>query len=467
MSCRALVVSVVGCELLAGFSEPPEHPSVGLEPPSAWAALAGDLVRHSRRGRSTGSEVYLCFLGDQIPNRPAMDRLQELLDAARSHAWGSQTFLVTRWDLEVNSLRQNQAAMLKWLKAAREGRAADVLQVYDPSSPVSLDPVKLQEARDQTAARRNYLNRACRGRWNCKVRPERQGLARLLEGEVWMPLTTTPADRLLVVVDRSEADIQMLLVEEAWEDSRGRCLVATLQADATAELIGFCQERGVAILAFSGIIELWYFFLCLNDDQLASCQEVMLDAQTPVFHAPEPEPSILFTNAWNPDAGTPEEVLQAARDWGALLVGTPLATRSLVDLAVTSERLFEQMGFLDGPLVWLHTGPRCQGESLVDASGQQVPAEIWLASFHRGNRLPVAVFLCENSAPVARRFAAAGAGVTIGFEAAELTCQSRRLALDMLLLALQTGGSREAVLRDWNALSTRDVSRPKAYYSRR
>ncbi len=460
MSCRILVLPVVGCELLASFSEPPNEPD-------DWAALASDLVRYSRQDRSIGSEAYLCFLGDQIPNRPAVDRLQGLLDSARSHAWGSQTFLVTRWDLEVHPLRQNRAAMLKWLESAREGRSADVLQVYDPSSPVSLDPRKLQEARDQTAARRSYLHRALHCRWSCKVRPERQGLARLLEGEAWMPLPLAPPDQLLVVVDRSESNVQMPLIEEAWDDAPGRCLVATLQVDASDELIGFCREHGVEILAFSGVLELWHFFLRLNDDRFGSCQEVSLDRLTPVFHWPESEPSVLFTNAWNPDAGMPERILQAARDWGTILAGAPLAIRSLVDLAVTRDRLFEQVDFLEGPLIWLHTGPGYEGGSLVDASGRQVSAETWLGCFKHGSRLPVAVFLCGGSAPVARRFAAAGAGIAIGFEGAELSCRSQRLAIDMLHVALQTGGSREAVLRAWNAeLTTSDMSRPRAYYSR-
>jgi hypothetical protein len=468
VSCRILVLPVVGSDLLASFSDPPEERGAGLEQPSPWAALADDLVRYSRQDSSTGSEVYLCFLGDQIPNRPAVDRLRGLLDSACSHAWGSQTFLVTRWDLGVQSLRKNQVAMLKWLESAREGRAADVLQVYDPSSPVFFDPGKLQEARDQTAARRTYLlHRPLPGRWSCRVRMERQGLARLLEGEGWMPLTPTPSDQLLVVVDRTESDDQMPLVEEAWDESPRRCLVATLQVDPSADLVAFCRERDVEILAFSGVLELWHFFLVLNDRGLGACQEVALDRQTPLFES-QPVPSVLFTNAWNPDARTTDQVLQAAHDLGVVLAGAPLATSSLVYPAVTRERLFQQLGFVEGtPLIWIHTGPGCEEPGLVDADGKLVPVETWLDCFNRGSRLPVAVFLCGGSAPVALRFAAAGAGIAIGFEGAELTSQARRLAIDVLSMALQTDGSREAVLRAWNAgFTTSDMSRPRAYYSR-
>ncbi len=496
MTCRVVSLPERGSEPLVDFYVRPSA-KIDRSTDRDWEGLLRGLVErfHEASDGILKPELFLFFLGDQLRHGPEPGFLADLLDAAHGSCLGSPIYLVTP-----ASLLPSRTAYLPWLEIAIERGAADLLQVQYPSTepeaitslwrPTAAGLSLLEEACDRADARLQLLRKhQLRGRWHCYTRPgEWPRYARLLLG------SRQPAhgresgevvpDYLLVVPSQSEPPEEpMWLVEDACEEfPNSRMLVATLPpVEASPDLGKHCRDKTAwhHPLSFSGYLELWFFYRRLRMPstvwpplQLEASAVDVNDGPRLAIQRANSASTVLFTCAWGMDS---EAAFQgSARALAVLVSALPLTTRYHVIHATDPGRLSRYLELQDAgsSFVWVHLGPGQAEGAVADFSGQPQVAEGWLSPFLEHElSVPLALFLCDRSTAIARCFAEAGAGVTVGFAEAPLAHGSRRLATDTLHSAVRHGVRREAILSALNSghldpAGEVSASRPSVFISR-
>ncbi len=462
----------------------------GVRPTSPeWEELASRLSSYANAERPGTPEIFLCLAGDQVEKLQESRPVELLVKTAQDHAWGAKIFLVASDQVRFSEeLIDSQESFRHGMSTLLENRIADILQIdCHPSSflAVSLGKV-LRDARNTSRERlKAFRQIPSGGPWQCVVDGERVLLAQFLD-ELSDELSDAGGSKpracnTVVVVDRSDEDFQTGVVERAMALYRGELLVSTLHVRPHRELLRFCREQGLKRpIHFRGELELCHLIQQLNSYPLPEMEEracrVVVD-RDPVFMTERRACTLLLTNTLNRatdrDFGL-VQLLEASKDVGSILRNVPPAGRHRVDPAAMTGRLVELIKDSgEDTLIWVHMGHGDGDQGLVDASGQWVAPHRWLDCFkQRHRRLALAVFLSCRSAEVARRFAEAGAGVTIGFEDEVRSDRARRVAIETVRAAVLEPGSRtkilDAFMAEYRMAETpENPSRPIAFYASR
>lgn len=490
MTCRVIGRPAHCAEPLLCFTLR-QSEELGSQPTDEWDRMTGALAAAAKEdptGRQR-AEIFLGMMDEHVPYEPNSLFLEKTIRDARRRGLGSDIYVVTASPLNPRMLYPQRTRYVKWIDSALEGRVADVLQLpYDPTLPSSFDKLfekKQTEAGGSRAEhgggavgwalksaahRRHFLlewaPERIPNRWGVYCDMERFSVGSLLEDDSGFREKARDTEYLLVVFDDNRPEVQRGLIKGAEADHPdSRFLAVTLETTLIShELIDFCQGRRSMtdqLLSFGGILELWHFFRRLQHPRLlwppiplevrelkSDPEPVFARARLPEAGAEGSQPEILFTCAWNSETGT--ELQRASEDLGAILAQIPLSTRYRVDCAITPQRLARHAGWSRVhrlPLIWVHWGPCDNSGALRDVAGTPVAPEAWLDSFKNGELdLPLALFLSAGSHRVAERFAAAGAGVAVGFTETDLAPASRRLGLAAVETAVRLGCRREALL---------------------
>jgi hypothetical protein len=100
---------------------------------------------------------------------------------------------------------------------------------------------------------------------------------------------------------------------------------------------------------------------------------------------------------------------------------------------------------------WLHVGHGKRTHGLQEVTGEFQTAKRWLQCFaahrSRGGSLALAIFSACETIEVAKEFANAGVGVTIGFDKKVPSVACRRLTAEVISAALRANGDRETIIR--------------------
>lgn len=461
MACRVVSLIQQEPEPLADFQITSTGPSSNLH----WERLRRSWVERSGETRDgvLDPELFLFFTGDGFRHHSGPDFLAEVLSAAQASCPGATVYVVVP-----STSNPRHSRFFPWLEVALQRRVSDLLQVpYRLTDPESISPLwrttgsglsLLDDVSQRASGRLRLLRRPeLAGSWTCYFRPERFGLERLLFGTHW-PNAPSSCENVLAIFDENEEQKQQALINDVRSTcaGSGRLLAATTAAvEPSDALMRFCRERTVTMkpLSFSGDLELWFFVRRLRSLWRIQPETVAVGAVQLAFETTDACPSLLLTSSWG--AEETGSFSRSAELFGRMVAKSPVTMDAHVDPVVDPGRLAQ---FLDHghstsqPLIWLHLGPGHPEGCLPDFSGTpQTPAE-WLNPFVQGGRaILLAIFLCEGSVAIARRFAEAGAKTAVGFAERPLAGGSVRLATEILQAALQHHGSQEAVRRAFSA----------------
>ena len=233
------------------------------------------------------------------------------------------------------------------------------------------------------------------------------------------------------------------------------------------ELESLCRSKGWGLVRFHGISEVYYFLEKLNDSRLDSLRlyhQQLIEANLAIpirvvgqqFKSNRPQ--LLITHSYV--AGKPDDCWLAAKDTWELIHDLPSDVRVKIYPAIKSGKLADIVKELGHILAWIHIGhgdPK-RGVQQSDDHVFKSPQD-WLTSFVDYNSsLALAMFATCYSEAVAREFAAAGVGVTIGFaeEVHKQVCIE--VTKRVVAAAIESNGERAAVLAAFSKGQKRLVS---------
>lgn len=503
MRAHVLVLPQRGDSLLAAwmyYSGRPAHSTSGH---GRWEEFCQAEVRRAVAGDAAESAVFICLLGDGLAANPDQHLLERILADVKRFGWGPQVYLVTtRRQPDERTLADHRPGLASFFAAALTNRVQCLLQVgYKPTSAEAEDPAFFKEPELWKAANRfrdwALLHRAdlmptpSRRPWRCLFPEETVALQQdegpaLLLDDLVHPWQERSPSNLVVLVDKEIAgDEQIRVVERARKHFGGRQLaVAMLGVAASSVLRGYCRAHDLGSpLALEGTLELWYLLLRLNHRPATIRQaaagshrvEAVSFAGSPSSARPPATlgmPSLLISSSFDPAESSHCEA--AAEDAGKLLQLAPLALPYRVSRTLDPQRLAEILGEEQAPRIWVHGG-HGDGRHGLQASpfGQMVGVDEWLACLRvRNVPLDLIVLLTCDSAEIARRFAAAGVAVSVGFRGDVPTAAAGRLAEEILRQVFTNGLTAAAVVEGFargvdriGRVGGRSGAEPWAFYS--
>jgi hypothetical protein len=202
------------------------------------------------------------------------------------------------------------------------------------------------------------------------------------------------------------------------------------------------------LVEFRGVFELHYFLQRLDaaheqHKTILQHTEIIRVSANTVFkpHAPQ----LLITHSFRPDDYSgcftaAEDVWTLRRDLGNTF---DIVVYPAVQIEAFPDRLRE----LRHVLVWVHIGHGDGDQGLQQAGGEFKAAEEWLSCFEAYDKsLSLALFSSCRSDIVARKFAEAGGGVSIGFRKEVPKNLCREMTVAVVRAAFESGGNRDRIL---------------------
>jgi hypothetical protein len=442
-----------------------------------WEQAALGLVQRATDQRDFRAEIFLCLKADYLVDQFEYMFCRSLCEKARDYGWGAKVYIAV--DERVD-LKPEQFGIIPhldtWLRELHksEQRASDiVLANFDRMSNLQPYHIKdLRRARDESATRYDMLpGLIIPDRWYC--------WAASSEYKRWLDdVSKNEAHNLIIVIKDGQfvTKAVRLAEQKIAEHKTGRFVVGCLaRGDLSPIVADFGRRNRIPILKFRGLLELRYFLLRLNHlcqsraDVLALTVEAV-NVERQIFQvASRNRPRLLITSAFHPSQHE-TNCLDAVKDVGIVSRSAPSQTECYIHPYFRADDLTTLLKRMPELTAWLHLGHGDES-GLRDTYGNFIKLEDWFARLqHSGAGLPLMFLSVCKSAAVARKFAESGVGVAIGFEEEVLPEMCRALAAPVLSAALETGGSRRAILQAYNevfnvAPETANIYKPKAYYS--
>ena len=442
-----------------------------------WEKSASLWPENWLAGEPSPLEVFLLLNGASLTEGYGQEFVGRIIEQAHQSMWGADIYVVldSETSLKVPTLDQKRIASSPsaLFEILSEANVTDVLQWPRASSDFVEASVR---------SRRRMQNfRQCdfTREWKCHLQKptylsadEESFLSRFLVRS----LDQLKDQNCLIVLPEKRENYMRYIKKVLGERPAYHVMVGVIdQIDRPPrDLTEFCEENGYELLWFHGLIEMYYFLLKLNrirlqqPKQLLGATRVPLVA-TPVFksHAPQ----LLITHSFL--RGKTGDAADAANDVWQLTRELGDDTRVKIYPAVQCIKLAEILDDLVHVLAWVHIG-HGNLETGLQQSEDEIfkSAEDWLRSFAGyKSSLALALFSSCCSTPVAKRFAEAGAGVTIGFENQVPKKLCQYLTKPVIKKAIETNGSRNAILEAFrigrSRIETQDKDAlPKAFWSR-
>jgi hypothetical protein len=474
MSIEVLIAQTGGEESVRTWGENSPIPSL-----AEWQRAALWLARRARDQRDFHAEVFLCLKAGHLVYDFEYEFCRELCNAARRYCWNAKLYVTVDERIDFNREQlENVPHLVTWLGGLHEGRGrpTDVLLAnFDRMAPLqSYHLTDLRRARDMSILRYEMMpGLIIPDQWHCWAASK--------EYQPWLADVSANDARNLIIVIKDSRSVRTAVNQaraKVEAHPGGRFVIGCLgKGEVSRGVAGLARELNLPVMRFRGLLELRYFLWRLNrlcqgqgrSEALSKSVEAV-PVGSPVFHSADGRRArLLITCAFDPDRHD-RNCLDAVADVGAVARAAPPHAECYVHpyfRAADLPGLFRRMPELTA---WLHLG-HGDGSGLRDITGDLIKLDDWFTSLrHATARLPLLVLSVCKSARVARRFAAAGVGVAIGFENQVLPDMCRALAETVVPTALNQGGNREAILRAYNEAFRNNregaaISKPRAFYS--
>ncbi len=468
-----------------------DRPNIDL---TRWRQLALELARRAADGAHARAEIFLCLGERHLVESYDHAFIEELLKTANNSSWGGKVRLVADQHIEGYLEHLETVDSLKiWLVAARDSHAVDVsLASFERDGNEEHLPSPLRRAGDSSEVRYRVLPRlVAPGQW--EVWPASKDVANLLREARGQTEHYVPGKNLLIVVSRDSSTsflAKQRIGELLAKHPEGRFALGVLgntskpdpvkgrEARLPNWVAGLSKEFPfVNVVEFGGLLELRYFLLRLNEfcptdlwPAPGNVESVALSPRPGALHVPNYSPNLLITSAFNPSERK-RNCWESSQDVGQLLKTVAFRPNYLVHPGLRKDDLRGLFKAMPEPTAWLFLGHGHGHRGLQDADGKIYKAEEWLkALVGNCHSLPLAFFSACSSADMAKRFAVAGVGVTVGFKGRIMPEPCRLMANRVIRAALDSHGNREEILRAFQA-GCRELQKdygriePRAFYA--
>ena len=397
-------------------------------------------------GQAAPMEVFLCVNRESFSERFETDFIERLVRKAHASMWGAKVYVVIDHDAEqsVPTLGVSEGAAARppeWFETLLGNDVSDILQWSVRSPDGFVDATR----RSETRMKRLVTDVPSRP-WKCVMRtppnlsPQQKSfLAPYLAGS----LKKIGGENCLLVLQERRDNYMKYLRRALDPRPRYKVIIGVVDQidDPPGDLEKFCEDEGYELVHFHGLVELYYFLRRLNSINESEATPVRV--VNPVFksHAPQ----LLITHSYT--ATDKGGCLAAANDVWELTKDLRGTAKVRIYPAVKCVKLADIIDELQHVLAWIHIGHGDDVGRLKEAEETYQPAVQWLNSFAGyKSSLALAMFSSCYSAPVAKRFAESGVGVSIGFaqEVHKKSCV--HLTKRVIKAALESNGSQKAII---------------------
>lgn len=478
----AIDVLVVQTESEGGFCHWVEG---GPAPQLAeWERAALWLARRASEQRDFRADIFLCLRGDYLVDKFEHEFCRALTEVARRYGWGTKLYIAVDETIDLKPEQLDIIPSLSmWLKELTQSgyRATDLVlaNFHRMTELEQYHVTDLRWARDESASRYDMLPGL--------ITPDQWSpWAASREYQPWLEdISEKGARNLMIVIKGSGAmgresrPLKRAIScakEKIEELPNGRFVLCWLGRGIVPEdVVKLSRRYKIPILRFRGLLELQYFLVRLNllcRGQAAALTQTVeaVTVEKQVFRFwHRRRPRLLITSAFHPDESE-TNCLDAAKEVGEIMRAAPANAECYIHPYFRAVDLPDLLKRMPELTAWLHLG-HGDASGMKDVGGGLIDLGEWLARLqHSDMPLPLVFLSVCESAAVARKFAAAGVGVAVGFEKKVLPEICSALAVPTIFAALNSGGSRRAILQAYDA-ALKDtqwgtsIFKPKAFYS--
>jgi hypothetical protein len=452
-----VVIARHGGSFLQDWEEE-EHPPLKEDQWEQAARLwPGGLLSDS----ANPPEVFLCLDPESLAENYETDLLGKVIRKAHASMWGANLYVVVDKRLRIEEQHELDDIRREWFEVLLKNGVSDVLEMNVNKISAKL----LQVAAKRAQARSETLKRHIPSmRWKCLV-PEFWMDGELFLGDFSTDVLPEDSSNCLIAL-RDCTDSRREFVADALKKPQtGKVLVGLLDAvdiswsqefedqrklEQRKRLEQLCKDHFGRLIIFHGLFELHYFLQRL--DAVYEKHEVILKHAEIVsvrqnFFSPH-APQLLVTHSFNP--GDHTGAVAAARDVYTLYT----LRRELCDKfeivvhpAMQITGFYDRLKELKQLLAWVHIGHGDGANGLQQAGGLYKSAQEWIACLAEHHKsLSLAVFSSCTSGDVARKFAEAGVGVTIGFRKNVPKNLCGEMTVKVVEAAFYSGGNRDKII---------------------
>jgi hypothetical protein len=445
-----------------------------------WERTALEVARRAIYQPDFRVDIFLCLKADYLVSNFDHDLCRALSEKARAYGWGAKLYIAASADIDYKPhQREIIPYLVEWFDEIhhQQYRATDVvLAGFDRASMIEdYHLADLRRARDESVSRYDLMpGLIIPDEWHCWAASSNY--------QSWLAdVFASDARNLILVVHAIKTSGKLLsqalqkAEEKIRENPRRRFLLGVIsRKEIPPALVALGNAHRIPVVQFRGLIELRYFFLRLN--RLCGRQSAMLSDRVEavpldnqIFRfANRHRPRLLLTSAFNPEHHA-TNCLDAVNDVAEIVRHAPAHAEYDVYPCLRATDFPNLLRRMPDLVAWVHLG-HGEESGLQDSDGNSIKIEEWFARLqHHGVSLPLAFLSVCHSAATARRLAQAGIGVAIGFEGKVLPKACRDLSRQVVRAALDSNGSRRAILQEYNQqcsqLEGLRFFRPKAYYA--
>jgi hypothetical protein len=400
-------------------------------------------------------EVFLCLDKDLLAEGYDPPFLHRVIQQAHKSMWAANVYVVVDKSWQPEDRDPEQPEPFRWAEQLLENKVSDILE-WSLRSDSNYNEAAWRSRRRMEM----LLSHPPRQPWKCLFQTPLT-LSReeeyLLSPYLVNSLAELDNENCLIVL-RYMGDGYMAYIEETLKQAAGyEMMVGVVDRieRPPQDLLTFCRKQGCGPVRFHGMAELYYFLQKLNDPKLnnlrlSNIQLISEGKATPVRVAKQKfkshSPQLLITHSYV--AGQLDSCLAAASDTWELINDLPSDVRVKIYPAIKSVKLANIVKELGHVLAWIHIGHGDAEKGLQQSEDELFKtATEWLKSFAGYNSsLALAMFSSCCSEEVARQFAAAGAGVAIGFARKVHQKVCVELTKRVVEAAVKSNGERIAVL---------------------
>lgn len=432
-----------------------------------WKESSQVLPRELVKNPGAKVDVFLVQQSEFVEEIYDAAVIEGLLRHARMYTWNSDIYVVVDQSLDRRrGQRDVRIARENYLYTLQAHGVTDVLEARVQDEEVGKIPGKLFAAAARSLRRRGHLESlAAKGEWKCYLNEPPATVASFLGAFTETSLRPEEKNYVLVPLEPNKLSRGSVspreFVEGVWgEHPGGSFAVAYLDETSAAADDGLkrlCDGGRCPFLEFRGLFELHYFLQSLAAayrrglPMLEEDEEIVRPHERVRFGGPPP-PSVLITHSFAPNDDV-EQCSEAARDAYEITQRLAGNCRIVVHPAINCEILPDIVEPLRHLTAWVHIGHGESAEGLRESGEAEVfrRPEQWLECFlpdeEGGRSLALAYFACCQSVGAARLFAAAGAGVAVGFASDVELSLCRAVAKEVVPAAVGANGDRRQILK--------------------
>ncbi len=393
-------------------------------------------------------QVFLCVSREWLSEGYEENFIRRVVGKIHASMWGAKVYLVIEHDAEqpipsFGGFGGTRTTPPRWFETLLDSGVDDILQW-----PVRTTANYSEAAARSEARMRKLVTDVPNRQWKCVIKEPPNlaaGQQSFLSPYLAGSLNKLNAENCLLVFQEKREGYMRFIRRALGQRPGYKVIVGVVDQieEPPPDLEEFCREHGYELIRFHGLIELYYFLRRLNGINGSEATPVQVVAN-PTFRSHSPQLLITYSYTANDKRGC----LVAANDVWELTKDLRGQAKVKIYPAVKCVKLADILNELKQVLAWVHIGHGDEVKGLQQADDELFKsAEDWLDSFAGyQSSLALAMFSSCCSAHVAKRFAEAGAGVSIGFAQDVHKDSCVELTKRVVKATLESNGSREAIL---------------------